>query len=92
MTMGDTATFFQEENGKYIRFYIKDTGKGIPKDQQGVIFHRFHKLDSYIKGNGLGLPICESMIRTLGGNIGVISEEGVGSEFWFTVPTKAVPT
>ncbi|MDD4821954.1 MAG: ABC transporter substrate binding protein [Bacteroidales bacterium] len=67
-------------------FYVKDTGCGIPYDQQDEIFERFVKLDSFVQGTGLGLPICSSIVRGLGGKIGVESEPGVGSTFWFTIP------
>ena len=67
-------------------FYVKDTGCGIPKDKLSSIFDRFTKLDSFIQGAGLGLSISASIVYKLGGKIGVDSEEGVGSTFWFTIP------
>ncbi len=70
----------------YIRFYVADTGVGIPKGKQQEIFNRFTKLNSFQQGTGLGLSICQSIIETLGGEIGVESEVGVGSTFWFTIP------
>lgn len=75
------------ENG-YIYFYVTDTGTGIPADKQKQIFNRFIKLDSFEQGTGLGLSICKSIIETLGGDIGVNSEEGKGSTFWFTLPYR----
>lgn len=65
---------------------ISDTGKGIPKEKQKDIFKRFVKLDNFVTGTGLGLSICESIISKLRGEIGVESEEGQGSTFWFTLP------
>lgn len=72
------------ENGLY--FYVKDTGSGIAKEKVGQIFDRFVKLEQEKKGTGLGLSICQTIVHKLGGQIGVESEEGVGSTFWFTLP------
>lgn len=72
------------ENGLY--FYVKDTGSGIAKEKVGQIFDRFVKLEQEKKGTGLGLSICQTIVHKLGGQIGVESEEGVGSIFWFTLP------
>lgn len=77
-----------KENQLY--FYVKDTGCGVPKDKQSSIFDRFIKLDSFTQGAGLGLPISASIVYKLGGKIGVDSEEGVGSTFWFTIPYNPV--
>jgi signal transduction histidine kinase/PAS domain-containing protein len=71
-----------------IRFYVSDTGIGISSKKQKVIFDRFIKLNSFAQGTGLGLPICKSIIETLGGKIGVESKEGRGSTFWFTLPRE----
>jgi signal transduction histidine kinase/ActR/RegA family two-component response regulator len=69
-----------------VRFYCKDTGIGINKEQQSSIFERFIKLDNFVKGTGLGLAICQSIIQQMNGEIGVDSEPGKGSTFWFTIP------
>ena len=69
-----------------IRFWVEDTGKGIARDQIDRIFDRFVKLNSFAQGTGLGLPICKSIVEQMQGRIGVESEEGHGSRFWFTVP------
>ena len=69
-------------------FYVADTGCGIGKDEQKYIFNRFVKLDTYIQGTGLGLSLCKSIVKHLGGEIGVISEKDKGSTFWFTLPYK----
>lgn len=71
-----------------IRFYVCDTGKGIEKEDLSRIFERFTKIDSSAQGTGLGLAICKILTEKLGGVIGVISEPGRGSEFWFTIPSK----
>ena len=67
-------------------FYVSDTGTGIPQEQQSQIFNRFVKLDTMKQGTGLGLTICSTIIERLGGQIGVDSELGKGSTFWFTIP------
>lgn len=69
-------------------FYVADTGCGIPKDKQDSIFGRFVKLNSFAQGTGLGLSICRTLVDNMGGKIGVESEEGKGSTFWFTLPYK----
>lgn len=69
-----------------LEFYVKDTGIGIEKEQLPHIFERFVKLNSFVHGTGLGLSICQSIVEQLGGRIGVDSEKGKGSRFWFTIP------
>lgn len=70
----------------HLYFYVKDTGCGIAPELQGQIFGRFVKLNSFVQGTGLGLSICEMIVRKMDGEIGVVSEPGKGSEFWFTLP------
>lgn len=77
-----------EELGKAIRFYVKDTGIGIPQDKKDKIFDRFVKLNTFAQGTGLGLPICAMIAEKFGGSIGVESEEGKGSLFWLSIPMK----
>ena len=67
-------------------FYVKDSGSGIPEDKVNHIFERFVRVEQNKKGTGLGLAICEMIIRKLGGKIGVESEYGKGSTFWFILP------
>jgi signal transduction histidine kinase len=74
------------QNGLYA--YCEDTGTGIPKDKQAAVFERFVKLNDYIQGTGLGLSICKTIIERCGGQIGVDSEEGKGSTFWFWIPAN----
>ena len=67
-------------------FYVSDTGCGIAPDKREKVFDRFIKLNNFAQGTGLGLAISEMIITKLGGEIGVESEEGQGSTFWFTLP------
>ncbi len=69
-----------------IEFYVQDTGMGIDPEMQSKVFGRFVKINSFIHGTGLGLSICQSIVQQLGGRIGVESEPGKGSRFWFTHP------
>ena len=69
-----------------LRFYVADTGIGIIQEKQAEIFDRFVKLNSFAQGTGLGLSICQMIIEKIGGEIGVTSELGKGSTFYFTIP------
>ena len=71
-----------------IYFYVQDTGAGIPAGKVDKVFERFMKLYAKKQGTGLGLSISRTIIKKLGGEIGVFSEYGKGSTFWFTLPVK----
>lgn len=75
-----------EIHGKMLYFYVADTGCGFPESQKQKVFERFVRLDSAKPGTGLGLAICRTIVEKMGGCIGVESEEGKGSCFWFTIP------
>ncbi len=88
-TGGITVGYSLQEDG-LLRFYVTDTGCGIAPEKQADIFSRFVKLNSFAQGTGLGLSICKTIVNRMGGEIGVVSEPGKGSTFWFTI--RNVPT
>ena len=81
-------TLSYEVQGNLVRVNVADTGKGVAKADQARIFERFVKLDEYIPGTGLGLSVVESLVKNLGGSVGVDSSLGVGSNFWFVLPLE----
>jgi signal transduction histidine kinase len=72
-----------------MRFFVTDTGAGIPAESFGRIFEKFGQLDATKVGTGLGLAFCKLAVEAHGGEIGVESTPGSGSTFWFTVPLVA---
>ncbi|MCS2746834.1 ATP-binding protein [Bacteroides thetaiotaomicron] len=85
-TSEGSITIDYKIDGNEVKFSVQDTGMGVEPEKQEAIFTRFVKLNSFIPGTGLGLPICQSIVTQLGGKIGVESEPGRGSCFWFTHP------
>ena len=80
---------YEQVSHQKIKFYVRDTGMGIPEEKQKSVFERFVKLNTFVQGTGLGLSICKSIVSQMGGEIGVDSTEGIGSCFWFTHPYHA---
>jgi len=87
--------FGYEKKGKYLEFYVKDSGPGIPKEQMEFIFEMFRQgsesLNRNYEGAGLGLSISKAFVKMLGGTIWVESEYGIGSTFYFTIPGQSEP-
>lgn len=79
-------SLFYEVEDMFVRVSVMDTGIGISEEKLESVFERFVKLDDFYQGAGLGLPICKMIVELLGGEIGVRSELGKGSTFWFTLP------
>ena len=79
-------SLFYEVEDMFVRVSVMDTGIGISEEKLESVFERFVKLDDFYQWAGLGLPICKMIVEQLGGEIGVRSELGKGSTFWFTLP------
>ena len=81
---------FCEQADDFLKISVRDYGRGIPARFRESIFERFQQVEASDAkkkgGTGLGLAICKAIIEQHGGNIGVESEEGLGSTFWFTLP------
>lgn len=79
-------------NQSYFKFFVQDTGIGIPEDKLEIIFEVFRQVDdSHSRkygGLGIGLTVVKKMVEILGGEIGVESTLGIGSTFYFTIPTS----
>ena len=75
---------------EFVEFWVKDTGVGIPAEELPRLFERFYRVDKArsreLGGTGLGLSIVKHLARSHGGDVGVTSEVGRGSRFWFTLP------
>nr|WP_278939637.1 ATP-binding protein [Parabacteroides johnsonii] len=89
-TKEGSIRFGYEHKDDKLLFYVKDTGCGIEPEKKDLVFNRFVKLNSFAQGTGLGLAICQMIVKKLGGEIGVESELGTGSTFWFTLPDTVI--
>lgn len=93
-TYEGSIEFGYVKKGKYLEFFVKDTGIGIPLKLQQTIFERFRQgsesYDRMYEGSGLGLSISKSYIEMLGGEIWLKSEERKGTIFYFTIPCDIV--
>ncbi|MCH5309796.1 MAG: PAS domain-containing protein [Prevotella sp.] len=85
---GHIRVGYRYENGG-LYLYCEDTGAGIPKNKQNIVFERFVKLDEFVQGTGMGLAVSKSIVEHCNGKIGVDSEgEGKGSTFWMWIPCE----
>ena len=86
---GEIVQVITEAGKDSIRIIVSDRGKGIAPDKLGMIFEKYKQIvdesQSDQKGSGLGLPICKAIVEAHGGKIGVKSQVGLGSQFWFTL-------
>ena len=85
-SQGSITVGYDAPENKRVRIWVRDTGKGIAPEYHERVFERFFKVDEYIPGAGLGLSICRTMAYSMGGTVGVDSELGEGSTFWFEIP------
>ncbi len=86
---GSVTIALTNPNPQLIRFEVVDTGPGISKEEQGKLFQKFYRVESNVgktTGTGLGLYICRLLVEKFNGKIGVDSENGKGSTFWFEIP------
>lgn len=90
---GSTITVAVKVADGVCEFQVQDRGRGVPEEHKLAIFERFRQVeatDSSEKGGtGLGLPICKAIVEAHGGRIGVESQDGQGSVFWFTIPVES---
>lgn len=89
ISQGEIQIGYRLQDAHTLYFYVSDTGCGMSAEQCEHVFERFVKYNTFIQGTGLGLSICKMIIEKLGGEIGVQSESGKGSVFWFTLPYRA---
>jgi PAS domain S-box-containing protein len=79
-----------EEDEGWLQIKVSDEGRGIPSQQKDMVFESFYQVEDGDRtekgGTGLGLAICKTIVEAHGGLIGVQSEEGIGSTFWFKIP------
>jgi PAS domain S-box-containing protein len=89
----EVRVWAEPRDAGWVRVFVKDQGQGIPDSHQQRIFERFAQVETADNrdkgGTGLGLAICKSIVEHHGGRIGVDSEPGVGSTFWFEIPGGA---
>lgn len=81
--------------GEQMRVEVRDTGRGISPEQRARLFKPFERLESSydgIEGSGIGLALVKRLVEAMGGEIGVDSEEGLGSTFWFILPAATLPS
>ncbi len=89
-TPGGQVTLLADSEGGVLRVTVRDSGEGIPPDKLAHVFDRFYRADPARERSsgsvGLGLAIAKAWVEAMGGQIGVHSEVGKGSAFWFTLP------
>jgi len=91
----EVAVAAQDDSTCTVRFSVRDTGVGIPKEKQGRLFQPFSQADSSTTrkygGTGLGLAICSRLVQLMHGEIGLESNPGAGAIFWFAIPLEKMP-
>ena len=79
---------YEQVSHQKIKFYVRDTGMGIPEEKQKSVFERFVKLNTFVQGTGLGLSICAAIAQLFEANISVESKPGKGSCFSIHIPIR----
>lgn len=87
---GSVITVILQQDEQNTTVVVRDAGPGVPAQQQNLIFEPFKQATTVVRGTGLGLSICKQIITQHGGVIGVRSDEGAGSEFWFQIANGTV--
>jgi signal transduction histidine kinase len=90
---GSVMVKLRQPSENIVRLEVVDTGPGISKEEQAKLFNKFYRAESTVGktiGTGLGLYISRLLIEKFGGKIGIDSEVGKGSIFWFELPVKPV--
>ena len=82
--------YYYMEEEEAVHIYVEDTGRGIPREEQQMIFSRFYKQNEFSQGAGLGLSICKVIVEKLGGKITLQSEAGKGSRFTVIIPCRVI--
>jgi len=84
------SDIIKSDNGDMVRYWVQDNGSGISAEDQKLLFRQFERLkQAKIKGHGLGLSIVRRIAEKLGGSVGVESELGKGSLFYFILPANS---
>ncbi|MEG0519500.1 MAG: response regulator [Bacteroidales bacterium] len=87
-TNAGTIELGYEKTESGVKIYVADTGIGMTQEQCDKVFDRFSKFGKDVVGTGLGMAICDTIVKTFGGNIGVNSKIGEGSTFWAEIPCE----
>lgn len=85
---GSIVVGYDHPQANRIRIWVRDTGKGIAEENSERVFERFFKVDEFIPGAGLGLSVCRTLANSLGGEVGLESKLGEGSNFWVDIPIE----
>jgi signal transduction histidine kinase len=80
------VTLGAREVAEGVQFWVEDTGPGVPPEDQPHVFERFYRGRNSRQGSGLGLALVRSVVEAHGGHVGLESEPGQGSLFWFVLP------
>lgn len=89
VTRQGQVTLTCEDNGDYVRFSVADNGSGVPAEYQDNIFELHANMDEHMKRLGMGIIVCRTILRRLGGRIWLDKTYGSGTRFQFEIPKRA---